>query len=63
MRDVPEDIEGIQIINDIKYLGIIIENKRNYLKTHKENMIKRAIKLANITYSVIEKKLQQAINR
>ena len=55
MKNVPEEIEGIQITDHIKYLGTTIDNKKNYFKTQKENMFNKAIKLSNMTYSVIEK--------
>ena len=55
MKNVPEEIEGIQITDHIKYLGTTIDNKKNYFKTQKENMFNKAINLSNMTYSVIEK--------
>ena len=39
----------------VKYLGIEIDNKRNYFKTQRDKIIQKAWKMANITYSVIER--------
>ena len=55
MKEAPNNIENIQVTNSIKYLGIIVENTRNMFKTQKNNMIEKAQKMANVTYSVIAK--------
>ena len=55
MKEQPEQIEGIKMVNRIKYLGIGIDNKRNYFKTQKIKIIEKARKLANMTYAVIKK--------
>ena len=55
MQEQPHEIEGIKVSEKLKYLGLIIDNKRNYFKTQKEEMMKKAQKLANVTYSVIAK--------
>ena len=39
----------------MKYLGIEIDNKRNYFKTQRDKIIQKVRKMANITYSVIER--------
>ena len=39
----------------MKYLGIEIDNKRNYFKTQTGFFLENARKMPNITYSVIEK--------
>lgn len=55
MRETPAEIGGIKVTDTIKYLGIKIDNKRNYLKTHKIEMTKKAQRFVNLIYSVIEK--------
>ena len=55
MENKPEEIEGIQITESIKYLGVEIEGKRNMFMKQKSNMIKKAEKLSNMTYSIIAK--------
>ena len=54
-KEQPEEIEGIKVTTHIKYLGLTLDNKRNCIKTKREKSTERAHKLANITYSIIEK--------
>lgn len=53
MEDQPATIEGIPVSASIKYLGIDIGNNRNFFGGHKKQMVQKAQKLANLTYSVI----------
>ena len=55
VRETPAERGGIKVTNTIKYLGIKIDNKTNDFKTHKAEMIKTAQRLANLTFSIIEK--------
>ena len=55
MKNKPEEIEGIKVVDNIKYLGLKIDDKRNMFKAHKSEMIVKAQNLANLTYSSIEK--------
>lgn len=48
-----EEIKGIKVTSDLKYLGITVTNKRNCFKTQKEKSLQKAKKLANLTYSII----------
>lgn len=50
-----EEIEGIKVTDKIKYLGININNTKNCFKVHKEEIMKKAQRMANLTYSVIHK--------
>ena len=50
-----KEIEGIEVVETLKYLGITIENKLNMFKKHKEKTIQTANKLANLTYGIIQK--------
>ena len=61
MKNVLGQIEDIQITDHIKYLGTTIDNKINYFKTQKKNMFTKAIKLSNMTYSVIEKSCNKLV--
>ena len=45
----------------IKYLGIKLDDKRNMFKTHKEEMMKKANRLANLTYSIIAKSCNKVL--
>ena len=55
LEDIPEEIEGIKTVKEIRYLGITIENKRNMFSKQKKQMIEKAQKLANMTYAIISK--------
>lgn len=55
MENQPQEIEGIKVTDSIKYLGLTIDNKKNYFKTQKRIIIEKAQKLANTTYCVIAK--------
>ena len=55
VKEQPEHLCNIKVVQKIKYIGIEIDNKRNYFKTQRGKIIENARKIANITYSVIEK--------
>ena len=55
MEQQPDSIENIKVVNKIKYLEIEIDNKRNYFKTQQPNMLAKAMRMANLTYCIIEK--------
>ena len=44
MKEQPDELMGIQVVQSIKYLGIEIDNKRNYFKTQRE-IIQKARKM------------------
>ena len=54
-RERRDDIEGIKVVSEIKYLGITISDNKDMFKKHKENKLKLAEKLSNITHSVMIK--------
>ena len=55
LKDQPEYLGNIKVVPKVKYLGIEIDNKRNYFKTQRGKIIQKAQKKENITYSVIER--------
>ena len=55
VREQHEHLCNIEVVQKMKYLGIEIDNKINYFKTQRGKIIENASKMANITYSVIEK--------
>ena len=55
MKEHPEQIEGIKVVDKIKNLRIEIDNKGKYFKTQRIKILEKARKLANMTYAVIEK--------
>ena len=62
MEQQPDEIEDIKVVNKIKYLGIEIDNKRNYFKTQRQNMLAKARKMANLTYCIIEKSCNKLLS-
>ena len=54
-KEETENIEGINVTTEIKYLGIKVVNKRNCFKEQKQKAINEAYKFANIVPSVISR--------
>ena len=55
------EMEGVQIVNELKYLGFLINNKRNIFSKHKINNLKKAQKMCNMTYSVLERSVNKLL--
>ena len=55
LTEQPENLCNIKVVQKMKYIGIEIDNKRNYFKTQRGKIKQNAMKMADITYSVIEK--------
>lgn len=53
-KDKPESIRGIEVTDEIKYLGITVTDKEDCFRKHKEKVIERARVMANMTYPVIK---------
>ena len=50
-----KEIEGIQVTEKIKYLGITIDNKKELFESHKKDVLKRATNFSNMIYLVTGK--------
>ena len=50
-----KEIEGIQVTEQIKYLGITIDNKRELFETHKKDVLKKAYNYSNMVFMVTGK--------
>ena len=61
MKNQPEELEGIEVTEHIKYLGVTIDNKRKLFKTHKRLIEEKAQRMANMTYSVTEKSVNKIL--
>lgn len=48
-----KEIEGLNLTHKIKYLGININNQKDCFKEHRKEVIQKAEKMANMTYSII----------
>ena len=51
-KNKPENIRGIAVMEKMKYLGVIINDKVECFKEHKNDKITLCKKMANMTYSV-----------
>ena len=49
------EISGIKVEQKIKYLGVLIDGKRNMFDSQKKEMINKAKKMENMTYGIIER--------
>ena len=56
-----KEIEGIQVVEKIKYLGIIIDNKKELFQSHKEEVIKKATFYSNMMYHVTGKSVNRML--
>ena len=56
-----EEIEGIKVVNKIKYLGLFLDNKRDLFKTQRLAMLEKAHNLANLTYRAINKSCNKVL--
>ena len=52
-----EEISNIEVVEEIKYLGVIVQAKRNVFEGQKNEIMKKIKRLSVMTNSVIEKKL------
>jgi len=53
-REVSE-IAGVEVVREIKYLGVKVQNGRNLFDKHRVEMVNRAKWMSSMTSSVIEK--------
>ena len=50
-----EEVEGIAVVEEVKYLGVRVQNRRNIFEKQRSDMICKAKRMSGMTYSVIEK--------
>lgn len=48
-----KDIEGIEVVSETKYLGVIVENTRTCFKKQKDKVLEKAKRMNNLMFSVI----------
>ena len=48
-------IKGINVVKDVKYLGVKLSSGRDVFREHREDVKTKARKMSNMTYSVIYK--------
>ena len=52
-EDRVKEVEGIEVVESVRYLGIEISDGRDIFKKHKEEIIKKAEAMANLTFWTI----------
>ena len=56
-----QEIEGMEVVKEIKYLGVKIEGRRNLYEGQRRKMLEKGKKMSNMTYSVIEKSCHRVV--
>ena len=54
-QEQPKEIANIPVVNQIKYLGVTVINKKKLFKEHINRMIQKAQKMANMTFGITQK--------
>ena len=52
---------GMDVVEQIKYLGVTVSNKRNCFHQHEEQKILQARQMTNLTYSVIARSCNKVL--
>ena len=60
-KEQPQEIQGIPVVNSLKYLGITLGNSRNIYEEHKKVIIQKAQRMANLTHAIIHKSVNKVI--
>ena len=55
------EIENIEVVEELVYLGVKIESKRNMFNKYKNEMMTKARKMENMTYSMIDKSVNRLL--
>ena len=55
------EIDDIMIVDNLKYLGFTICNKRKLFSKHIDHILKKGQMLSNLTYSVIERSVNKVL--
>ena len=56
-----EEIEGVAVVDEIRYLGVKIEKRRNMFEGYRKELVNKAKWMSNLTYSVIEKSCHKVL--
>ena len=54
-------IKGMNVVKDVKYLGVRVSSGKDLFKVHRENVGLKARKMNNMTYSVIHKSCNRVL--
>ena len=56
-----ELLKGMEVVEQLRYLGVTVVNKQNCFLQHKKEKIMQARKMANLTYSIIARSCSKII--
>ena len=54
-KDQPQSIVDIPVVEQIKYLGVTVVNKKKLYKEHINGMLQKAQKMANMTFGITQR--------
>ena len=60
-KEEVENIRGMDIVEEVKYLGVTVSNKKDVFKVHREKVIIKARRMTNMTYAVIHKSCNRVL--
>ena len=55
------EMEGMEVVKEIKYLGVKVENKRGLYEGQRKGMIEKVKRMSNMAYSVMEKSCHKVL--
>ena len=61
MEVVTEKFLEMDVVEQIRYLGVTVSNKRNCFHQHKKGKILQARQMTNLTYSVIARSCNKVL--
>lgn len=55
------EVEGLEVVTEVRYLGVIVESRKELFEKQKKQMLEKAKRLSKMTFSVIEKSCHKVI--
>ena len=56
-----EHIEGIEVVREIKYLGVQVEDKASVFGEYRRGILEKGKRMSGLTFSVVEKSCHRVI--
>ena len=60
-KEKPEKIENLKVVEEIKYLGVTVTDKKKLFDKHKREMMLKLQRMMNLTSSVIERSVNRML--
>ena len=60
-KDKPNEIGGIQVVKQIKYLGIWVNDEKDMFKIHRQKKLESLERLTNMTHGIVKKACNRLI--